>query len=296
MKKKTFIVLLYFLLAVGALFILSGCVDNEPMSTQTPKFADDLSEEPYPENGYELVSRFENPNDKAEIPGIDILRTYEMYALTADNDYVYSPLMQSYEPTLEQNTESDEITSSVADAKAIINGFFSHLKITYVSDMDIEIKGIHHYGFIVYFPDSFISDSYTHAYAWVSSIEDADVRRLRFEEAGYTEAGGRNWYANIPDSRFPIPMRDGEIIFYDRFSPPDYVSGIGYGFYDTSVMEIYQEQLRNAGFTDHGRLTTVYSFWTYEIIDGTVRTVLAVEMQLGVLFSMHMYVNVHQRF
>ena len=102
-------------------------------------------------------------------------------------------------------------------------------------------------------------------------------------------------YSGIPDSMFPIPMRDGVIIPYDRFSPPEDGYEVTTYLYATNFMETYKEQLRKAGFVDLGEAMSVQSLWRYErSSDGAT---LFVEMRQGedetgkVLFSIGMFVN-----
>ena len=105
----------------------------------------------------------------------------------------------------------------------------------------------------------------------------------------------KNEYFNIPDSMFPIPMRDGAIIPYDRYCPPEEGYAVTTYLYATNFMEIYKEQLRRAGFVDHGAVMSIDALWMYErSSDGAT---LVVEMCQGgdetgkVVFSIGMYVN-----
>ena len=59
------------------------------------------------------------------------------------------------------------------------------------------------------------------------------------------------FYSSIPDSGFPIPKRNGMIIPYDEFSPPEEGWTItSYIYEDTGFKESYQKQLRDAGFKE----------------------------------------------
>jgi hypothetical protein len=102
-------------------------------------------------------------------------------------------------------------------------------------------------------------------------------------------------YSGIPDSMFPIPMRYEQIITYDRFSPPEVGYEVTTYLYATNFMETYKEQLRSAGFVDHGAVMSVDALWMYErSSDGAT---LVVEMRQGedetgkAVFSIGMLVN-----
>jgi hypothetical protein len=182
---------------------------------------------------------------------------------------------------------------SATEAKALLRERFGgHNRISYMPDMDKLEEGIQIYGFSVDYSASLEPFGspypYSYAYAWVNSVTGI----TNFEEAGYTEAAGPNWYANIPDNMFPIPMLDGVIIPYNSFSPPyhEWDISIYYVYIDTSVMKSYQAQLRDAGFVDHGSVQSVDSLWRYD--RGDDGATLIVEMfNGGEMFSMNMYVN-----
>jgi len=159
------------------------------------------------------------------------------------------------------------------------------LKTNHALDLDKQEEGVIVYGFVIDLPSLSSSSSDHNAYAWVNSV----TGEIRFEEAGFSLVTGRNYYANIPDSIFPIPMRDGEVIPYDRFNPSGHGLLVGYGFSDICVMEIYKEQLRSAGFSDLGRVMSVDWLWRYDReSDGAT---FIVEMYLESQFVMTMSVE-----
>ena len=161
----------------------------------------------------------------------------------------------------QETLESTESILSVAKAQDIISGIYEYYKIAYMPEMNKQEGEVSHYAFIVDYTGNVSETSaYTYCYAWVNSVTGF----VKFEEAGYTEANGRNLYANLPDSMFPIPMINGTVIPYDEFSPPEYVLSVAYSYADKNVMEIYQAQIREAGFVNHGQVMSVDSLWTYE--------------------------------
>jgi len=99
----------------------------------------------------------------------------------------------------------------------------------------------------------------SYLYVWVNPNTGAPII---FEES--------SMYAKIPDIMFPIPMRDGEIIPYDWVRFPYDISA-QYGFFDMSVMEIYKEQLRDAGFSqgspEEDAAVSLESIWLYNVLD-----------------------------
>jgi len=159
------------------------------------------------------------------------------------------------------------------------------LNILRFSDFDKQNKNVSIYSFIVDFSHRFLSLGYHNAHAWVNSA----TGEIKFEEAGYSLITGRNYYANIPDSMFPIPMQNNIVIPYDQFNPPGHGWGISYVFSDITVMETYKEQLRNAGFAEYGRVMSIDWLWRHEReCDGAT---LIVEMYLTEQFVMNMFVN-----
>ena len=192
------------------------------------------------------------------------------------------------EPTEQVTPEPIKKVLSVSEAQALlIERFGEYSKISYMPDMDKQEDGVQHYCFSVDYsgmrPEI---QTGAYAYAWVNSVTEG----MGFEEAGYSESAGSNLYTNIPDNMFPIPMLDGVVIPYDRFWPPDKweITTI-YRYVDTSVMESYQEQLRDAGFVDYGSVMMVESLWRYDRSDDGAT--LIVEMHKEETFSMSMYVS-----
>ena len=189
--------------------------------------------------------------------------------------------------TLKIAPETSEEMLSATEAQALLIDWCEWNEVSYMPSIDKQVGEVKLYGFLVdYSGWGFESSAVQYCYAWVNSSTGV----INFEEAGYSEAAGSNLYGNIPDSMFPIPMRDGAVISYDWFSPPEYVWGVTYVYNDKSVMGSYQAQLRDAGFVDRGTVQSVESLWQYERVDGS--TVFTVEMYSGEKqFSMNMYVN-----
>ena len=105
------------------------------------------------------------------------------------------------------------------------------------------------------------------------------------------ESSPENLYADIPDSMFPIPILNGVVIPYDRFSPGEEGYEVtSYIYAGANFMESYKDQLRNAGFIDNGSTELIESLWRYDRSeDGAT---LMVEMfHEGDLFVINMYVN-----
>ena len=177
---------------------------------------------------------------------------------------------------------------SFDEAQALLTEWCEWNTISHMPDMDNKQEDIvRQYCFLVDYSERWSEwSAETYCYAWV----DVSTGTIRFEEAGYSEAEGPNLYGNIPDSMFPIPMRDGAVIPYDAFAPPEYVWGVAYVYDDESVMESYQAQLRDAGFSGHEEVPSVDALWQYERSDDGA--ILIVEMYLGEgQFAMNMYVN-----
>jgi len=143
---------------------------------------------------------------------------------------------------------SEKPVLTVPEAETILSERFDRLhRITYLPEMDKQENGILHYGFSVD-----CTEPIAFAYAWVNSV----TGRMSFEES--------EPYDNIPDSMFPIPMSNGEVIPYDYYVPPDHAWSGGYKFWDKDLLIIYQTQLRVAGFVDNGNVMSIASLWTYE--------------------------------
>lgn len=176
---------------------------------------------------------------------------------------------------------------SVSEAQDLLIDWYEWNKVYYLPDMDKQDEEAYLYGFLVDYSDGEVEwSNENYCFSWVNS----STEMISFEEAGYSEAAGRNYYANIPDSIFPIPMRDSVVIPYDWFSPPDYVWGVAYSYEDESVMESYQAQLEEVGFVDLGTVQSVESLWQYDWSDDG--TIFIVEMSSeGEMFSMTMYIN-----
>jgi len=59
------------------------------------------------------------------------------------------------------------------------------------------------------------------------------------------------YYSSIPDQKFPIPKRNGVVIPYDAFSPPEEGWSItSYIYEDDGFIDFYKKQLREAGFAE----------------------------------------------
>jgi hypothetical protein len=155
--------------------------------------------------------------------------------------------------------QTGEILTADEAQQLLYRRFHEIHELTHMPDMDKWKDGVLLHGFIVDYSAQMPLRTLAHAYAWVNSV----TREIRFEEAGYTEENGPNWYANIPDSMFPIPMRDGEIIPYDRFTPPTIMQDVTYDYEDLRIMEIYQAQLRDAGFGNYVSEWPTDSYWLY---------------------------------
>ena len=195
--------------------------------------------------------------------------------------------LENNDDNLEKTPEATGEKLSAIDAEELLLDWYDWNNVFYISAMDKQEDGAVLYGFILDLFDTegeFSENGYY--YAWVNS----STEMINFEEAGYSEVDGPNLYANIPDSMFPIPMSDGQVIPYDWFSPPDYVWGVAYSYEDKSVMESYQAQLEEAGFINLGTVQSVDSLWQYE--DSNNSAIYIVEMYNdGVTFTMNMYVN-----
>gem|GEM_PF-1707026 len=98
-------------------------------------------------------------------------------------------------------------------------------------------------------------------------------------------------YSSIPDAMFPIPKRNGVIIPYDRFSPPEEGEiTIQYVYDDASLKESYTQQLRNAGFVAGQTMQPETTLWRYDRSDDGAS--LMVELtQVGTKLVVVMYVN-----
>lgn len=191
------------------------------------------------------------------------------------------------EATKQTPTEPIGEILSPSEAQDVLNNWGEWNKVYYLPDLDKQEDRVPLYGFLVDYSNQEVEESgETYCYAWVNSSTEI----ISFEEAGYSEAAGRNLYANIPDQMFPIPSLKGVVIPYDQFSPPDHMWGVAYYYKDKSVMKSYQAQLKKAGFVDLGTVQSVESLWQYKRAnDGAVFTV---EMYgEDELFSMNLYIT-----
>ncbi|MCL2547214.1 MAG: hypothetical protein FWE06_08530 [Oscillospiraceae bacterium] len=156
-------------------------------------------------------------------------------------------------PTPEQTPQNDDISEE------LLWRFGEGSIISRLPDMDKQENSVLLYAFSVDYSDigheSVPANALVHA--WVSSTTGEIIR---FKEPSL--------YANIPDSMFPIPMRESVAIPYELFRPPstDEMETI-YIFSDVDVAELYKVQLRAAGFADQGSAGRVQSFWMYDRID-----------------------------
>lgn len=191
------------------------------------------------------------------------------------------------EPTEETKLEPEVDALSLSEAEDLLNNWYEWTEISYMPDLDKKDDEGHLYAFLVDYSDSEVEWSgVSYCYAWVNPTKEI----FFFEEAGYSEGSNPNSYSNIPHSIFPIPMRDGLVIPYDQFSPPDYVWGVAYTYEDKSVMESYKAQLAEVGFVDYGAVQSVESLWRYELPndDGSFTVEMYSE---GDTFSMNMYIG-----
>ena len=100
-----------------------------------------------------------------------------------------------------------------------------------------------------------------------------------------------NLYANIPDKMFPIPMRNGEIIPYSEFSPPEEGYEVTtYIYTGVDFMDSYKKQLRKAGFVDQGGGEWIESLWRYDRKEDGA-TLMVELFREGNKFAISMYVN-----
>lgn len=195
--------------------------------------------------------------------------------------------LQAYKDTNQPALKPGGEKLSLDEAQDLLNEWYEWNQVFYIPDLARVDEGVRLYGFLLDYSNKesqWSGDTY--CYAWVNSTTGL----IDFQEAGYSQAVGPNFYANIPDSIFPVPMRDGVVISYDKFTPPDYAWGVAYTYKDKSVMENYQAQLEEAGFVDLGTVQSVESLWKYQG-DDTGPT-LTVEMYSEEeKFVMNMYIN-----
>jgi len=166
-------------------------------------------------------------------------------------------------------TQAQEILNRVGDSHGTEFGRYRSI---HMPELDMRVDGAHVYGFQITFFSNIPDVYYSNAYGWINSVTGL----MWFEEVGFCMVAGRNYYGNIVDERFPVPMKDGEIIKYDKFLAPGTIWGSSYWFFDLGVKEIYEEQLRNAGFVGHGQAHSIDSFWLY--FDDAGEPILGVTM------------------
>ncbi|MCL2547215.1 MAG: hypothetical protein FWE06_08535 [Oscillospiraceae bacterium] len=151
---------------------------------------------------------------------------------------------ETAQPTpTDEPTPTDTITpSEYAEALEILREEFGEgMTFTRRTDLDRFINEFRDYAFMVTFSTRGIT---RYLIAWV----DTGYGWVFLDEEAVL-------YTLIPDPVFPMPMRDGEQIPYDiivAFSIDE--NWVSYGFDDFSVMALYEAQLREAGFVDHGRV------------------------------------------
>ena len=189
-----------------------------------------------------------------------------------------APIEHTEHPTPESTggaMSADEAQRALSD-----NTFAGLHKITYLPNTNKQNEGVLYYGFSIDYSDWILSTApYTVAYAWVNSL----TGESDFQESYF--------YANLPDSRFPIPMRNGEIVPYNYFSLPGDAWCGGYSYFDKSVMEVYQAQLKEAGFINRGHVMSIDSLWEYYEWDAD-GTILMVEMyDSGEMISICPYIS-----
>ena len=85
-------------------------------------------------------------------------------------------------------------------------------------------------------------------------------------------------------------MRNGTVIPYDRFSPPEDGEITTSYIFGTSFMESYKEQLRNEGFVDEGSADWIESLWKYERAEDEATLMVEMFHDEGKLV-INMYVN-----
>ncbi|MCL2546447.1 MAG: hypothetical protein FWE06_04545, partial [Oscillospiraceae bacterium] len=127
-----------------------------------------------------------------------------------------------------------------------------------LTEMDRYEDGVLLYAFLIDYSNVSME---SYLYVWVNPNTGEPTA---FEESSL--------YAKVPNILFPIPMRNGEIIPYDWFWIPQYgIVMTQYGFFDMSVMEIYKEQLRDAGFSqgspEEDAAVSLESVWLYNVLD-----------------------------
>jgi len=153
---------------------------------------------------------------------------------------------------------------SMSEAEELLRQWFGNRSIiTRLSDIDRQEDGVLLYAFSIDYTniggDEHRFSDGIYINAWVNSA------------TGWIDVEEPYLYANIPDVMFPIPMRDGEAIPYEWFSPPNTEEIVtSYGFFDISVLELYKTQLMAAGFVNlyEYEVSERYeSLWRYDRSD-----------------------------
>jgi hypothetical protein len=235
MKKYTYVLLLFSMLLVFVL-VHSGCSNGDKSSPT-----------------YEPTENVEPNSLKSDYA------TQEPEKLeSAAPDYAMQEPEKSESETSEHTEEVLEIAGtkfSADEAEAWLNNIFEEdYKILYLPGNNKWEENVLHYAFLLDYSD-WVSYSVGEpvVYVWVNSVT-GEITSIEEKEL----------YANIPDLMFPVPMLNGEVIPYDYFTLPGYAWTGGYRFLDRSVLEIYKNQLREAGFVEHGEVMSADSLWTYE--------------------------------
>lgn len=202
---------------------------------------------------------------------------------------VPEPIMQSTpesvvqltpEPTDQTTIEPVEEALTASEAQAsLYERFGVNVSIVYTPEMDKQEDGVQLFCFSVDYSDMHEVIAFgSLVKVWVNSDNGVDS----FEEPYL--------YANIPDYMFPIPMRDGSIVEYNRFTPPNqWDVTTSYSYTDMSVMELYKAQLAESGFEDLGSENWIDSIWRYFRSEDEV--LLVAEMYCEDRFTLVLYVN-----
>jgi hypothetical protein len=204
-----------------------------------------------------LTSLALNGNRISDLSPLANLTDLSVLDIGDNHIFDWSPV--AHVPNIRGQSEQTGVILSEAEAQERIARWFPDDIITRVPRIDRLEDGVRIFGFILDYSAWFwyTTCTPTYAYAWINS----DTRETWFEESGYTKERGRNWYANIANTVIPVPMIDGIIIPYVRFSPPRPGHGITYSRVGMSV-ELYKEQLRAAGFVLDEY--SPHSWWIYE--------------------------------
>jgi hypothetical protein len=178
---------------------------------------------------------------------------------------VSPPLITGDSPIAESTRDSGEPALNEIEerAEAFVKWWLADAVVTRLPELDRVEDDLSWYAFSADYSVFSLSEvpSGTYAYAFVN----LDTNHISFEEPSL--------YANRPDDMFPIPMQNGTMIPYKWFSPPNaagqtWDGATKYVYDHDDIFIIYQEQLRAAGFTDHGSLEnngviTIDSIWSY---------------------------------